>query len=205
MMDFQQTGLPERAIFRDAFLSGWQKYQQLFAAMDPQEVKIMYMRGPVTMAQLILERGGDCHQVAAAACLAGPAAFTQAPDTHLDPRILELSSQVRDVEMIGPDKLRKAVDGLSSDARLFLQVTAVVMLDRLTETQVDKEAANDDLQKVYDDTLQVYSIMRGAVDTYRLDTLFEIAAMKVTTLLDHYKHIWVRSTQSTKEMEMALA
>lgn len=202
-MDFQQTGLPARGIFRESFAAGWEKYQQLFAGTDAQEIKIMYLRGPVAMAHLVLERGGDCHQVAAAACLAGPAAFTQSPDARLDTRVQELAAQVRAVEAIGSDKLRVAVEGLSSDARLFLQVTAVTMLDRLTETQAEAQVANDDLQKVYNDTLQIYSIMRGAVDTYRLDTLFEIAAMKVTTLLDHYKHIWVRSTQDSKEMALA--
>jgi len=176
-MNFDQTGLPDRPIFRASFDAGWERH----SASGGDEAA--YLRGPVAMARLVQERGGDCRQAVAAACLAGPAAFSENPDLRLDKKILSFAREIMEAGAVEESLLPRLVPMMSSDARLFLQASAVLMLDGLHD---------GDMQKTYIEALDLYSAARGTQDTYRLDTRFEIAAMKVTTLLEDRSHIWVR-------------
>jgi hypothetical protein len=134
------------------------------------------------MARLIAERGGDFRQVAAAACLAGPAAFSAQPDGRLDKRVVAFAGEIMAFEE-DPSCI------LSADARLFLQASAILLLEGMAR---EKNCTTAELQKSYAQALELYSLARGSRDLYRMDTLFEIAAMKATTLLEKGNHLWVR-------------
>jgi hypothetical protein len=188
-MDFAQTGLPDKPLFRTAFSAGWKKYMALHDDMSVKDAAAGYLRGPVAMARLIVERGGDCRCTAAAACLAAPAVFSGYPDGALDKKVVGFAQDVMSLEAKGARGLSSAMPALSADMRLFFQVSAIMLLDAMTEEEApDHTVLND----AYADALGLYSAARGAVDTYSLDTRFEIAAMKVTTLLEDRSRIWVR-------------
>lgn len=185
-MNFEQTGLPDRPLFRTAFGAGLER-----AGGDIAD----YLSGPVALARLIYAHGGDCRQVAAAACLAGHAAFSSEPDPRLDQKVRDFAQQVVAIEAAG-DRADRMIPNLSPDARLFFQVSAIAVLDR---TVAARSVPADELQKTYAEALDLYSAARGSHDTYGLDTLFEIAAMKVTTALGGLGHsgghLWVRARE----------
>ncbi len=153
------------------------------------------------MARLISERGGDCRQVAAAACLAGPAVFSSCPDARIDKKVRAFADHIMVVEQGGVQALSDKMPQLSADARLFLQVSAVMLLDRMAGEGTHDSAAAHELQDSYIEALALYSCARGMVDTYKLDTRFEIAAMKVTTILESSSHIWARPRAAAAQME----
>jgi hypothetical protein len=206
-MNFAQTGLPERSLFHMAFEAGWEKFRIMFSH-DLAGAEARYLAGPVAMARLVLERGGDCRQVPAAACLAGPAVFCRYPDQRFDSRVLDFAQQIMKLEISEGKILPSAVAGLSPDAHLFLQVSAVMLLNQLVGEPAGKDAevSSSALDKSYEEALCLYSAARGAQDAFRLDTVFLIAAMKVTTVLDgNYKqpHLWVRSQRVRSQTAVA--
>ena len=183
-MEFQATALPDERLFRDAFNAGWEKYLQVINT-DAVTAAQEYMRGPVAMAKLILEHGGDCHQVAAAAALAGPALFTKFPSQWLDQRLTKFSSDILEANNCPDDMLGSVIPRLSSSARLFFQATSILMLEQLARGHEDSVG-----HSAYTEALDIYSIARGSYDVYRLDGRFEIAAMKVTSVLENPSHFW---------------
>lgn len=186
-MDFQLTSLPDGQIFREAFAAGWARYLTRFAHTDLAAEQ--YIRGPVAMARLIYEHGGPEHEIAAAACLAGPAVFSDSPDDWLDQRMVEFSREFQVIGQSSPGELYGKVSALSSDARLLLQASAIMLLEQLVTAPEDSA---EECMKIYTDSLELYSAARGPVDNYKLDTKFEIAAMKVTTVIEGQAHLWSR-------------
>lgn len=187
-MRFADTRLPELKIFQDAFRAGWARYVLRFAG-DTAAASAAYLSGPVAMARLIDRHGGDCRQTAAAACLAGPAVFSADPVEGLHPRLKALSQEIRDLPDAEGDMHRK-IPALSSDARLFLQTSAIMLLEQTAGMLTGRPATLADQEKIYTEALGLYTAARGPVDAYKLDTRFEIAAMKATTVLDAKPYIW---------------
>jgi hypothetical protein len=183
-MNFEQTSLPDGQLFREAFAAGWASYLDRFAA--PDLAAEQYIRGPVAMARLIYEHGGEERSVAASACLAGPAVFSSAPEWLGQ----ELSDFSREFKMIGemePRDLYGRMDEFSLDARVLLQASAIMLLEQLVTAP---EECAQECMKIYTDSLELYSAARGRADMFKLDTRFEIAAMKVTTAVDGHTNIW---------------
>jgi hypothetical protein len=191
-MDFQQTSLPDKQIFRDAFNAGWEKYKSQ-PGMDAQSAAEQYQRGPIAMARLIYEHGGECRQIAAAACLAGPAIFSEHPAEWLNKKLVEFSRELRGVGTTPAGDLYGIIPGLSGDARLLLQASAIMLLEHVTGLTAEAKASGEDCQKTYTQALELYSCARGTRDTFKLDTRFEIAAMKATTVMEAQPHIWARA------------
>ena len=102
-MDFQQTYLPESQIYREAFKAGWTHYL-IQHDRNADLAEQAYLKGPVAMARLIQEHGGDVRQIAAAACLAGPAVFSEHPAQWLDKRLVEFSREIRGVGTTPPQR-----------------------------------------------------------------------------------------------------
>lgn len=190
-MDFQQTYLPDGQIFREAFAAGWARYLSRFA--HTALAKEQYLRGPVAMARLIYEHGGKTREIAAAACLAGPAVFSERPDAWLNEELVEFSREIRGIGMSKPCDLYGKISALSADARLLLQASAIMLLEQIAGAPESPEECT----RGYTDALELYSAARGARDTFNLDTRFEIAAMKVTTVLDGQPHLWSRPRAMT--------
>lgn len=190
-MNFQQTGLPDTALFQDAFKAGWAKYLDRFEG-DIETAGAQYARGPVAMARLICEHGGDCRQVAAAACLAGPAVFSSQPADWLNNRLLAFSRDVTGMQTSCTHDFCGVIPRQSGDMRLFFQASAILMMEQLADPVTGPRYAQSDAQRVYADALEIYSAARGTQDAYKLDTRFEIAAMKVTTVLESRPHIWTQ-------------
>ncbi len=164
-MDFQETGLPDVELFREAFSEGWARY--LARHSDDRGVAGQaYAKGPLAMARLIYGHGGECHQVAAAACLAGPSLFSLHPADRLNKRLVEFSHEVRAVNDNNAASLTSIIPGLSGTARLFLQASAIMLLES-SDCESDRGIA-----------MTLYQAARGEKDAYSLDTRFEIAAMK---------------------------
>lgn len=182
-MDFQQTGLPEKQLFRDAFKAGASKFFARFNK-DETTAQARYLRGPVAMARMISEHGGECHQVAVAAALAGPAVFCEQPSPQLGHVLADFSREVRALE--GAPDLESVMPQVSGSARLFLQASAIMLLEQLAAAP----AGEPQDQAAYTQALQLYSAARGMHDAYRLDTRFEIAAMKAVTVQDNQPHLW---------------
>lgn len=190
-MNFQQTGLPDTALFQDAFKAGWAKYLDRFEG-NIETAGAQYARGPVAMARLICEHGGDCRQVAAAACLAGPAVFSSQPADWLNNRLLAFSRDVTGMQTSCTRDFCGVIPRQSGDMRLFFQASAILMMEQLADPVTGPRYAQSDAQRVYADALEIYSAARGTQDAYKLDTRFEIAAMKVTTVLESRPHIWTQ-------------
>lgn len=190
-MDFQQASLPDGQMFREAFAAGWARYLSRFAHTDLATEH--YLRGPVAMARLIIEHGGMEREIAAAACLAGPAVFSDSPDDWLDERLVAFAREFRTIGMSEPGELYGKVNGLSLDARLLLQASAIMLLEQLVAAPEDSA---EECMKGYVDSLELYSAARGMHDLYKLDTKFEIAAMKVTTILDGQAHFWAKQRRA---------
>lgn len=191
-MDFQTTGLPDKQLFRDAFNAGWQRYLAHHKGDEKRAVR-EYVRGPIAMAKLIFGHGGECRQLATAACLAGPSLFSERPAEKISRRLVEFSREVRSVDDHAAQGINGFASGLSGDVRLFLQASAIMLLEHLALCCAG--GASDKAQS-YREALDLYSAARGSVDTYSLDTRFEIAAMKVTTMLDDQQHIWAKTQKS---------
>lgn len=194
-MDFQQTGLPDLKIFKDAFRAGWPRYLDRFDG-DADKAAAQYLRGPVAMARLICEHGGDCRQVAAAACLAGPAVFSARPADWLNSKLVEFSRDVSGMETACARDFCGMIPRQSGDARLFFQASAILLMEQLADPVTGPRYSAQDAQKTYAEALEIYSAARGVRDTYKLDTRFEIAAMKVTTVLESRPHIWTQCRKS---------
>ena len=191
-MNFQQTGLPDKPLFHDAFFAGWERYLSLFVH-DVKAAAKEYQRGPVATAKMVYEHGGDFHQTAVAACLAGPAVFTENPSWRAPQRLVEFAKEVRRVDSGIRADFYVAVAALSSDARLLLQASAIMLMEQLARDGKVPEDGKPEHHKSYEEAVRLYSAARGASDAYRLDTRFEIAAMKVTTVLEKTPHLWVAS------------
>ena len=180
-MDYKQTGLPDHKLLREAFNAGWQRFrvqaEKNGAVHDAAEGE--YLRGPVELARLILRHGGDCRMVPAAAGLAGPAAFSGKPSESLSQKIVSLAREVMQAEAGGESGFRHVALGLSPDARLFLQVSAIMFVDRLSSALVC-----DDAKEAYLEALKLYSAARGERDVFGLDTRFEVAMSKAQMALD---------------------
>jgi hypothetical protein len=191
-MDFQQTCLPDTQIFREAFQAGWAQY---FAQHGRNRALAgaLYQKGPVAMARLIQEHGGESRQIAAAACLAGPAVFSEHPAQWLDKRLVEFSREIRGVGTTPPRDLYGIIPELSADARLFLQASAIMLMEQLSFTA--EQGPIPEQYKSYTEALELYSCARGTQDLYRLDTRFEIAAMKATTVMEGQPHLWSKPKQ----------
>ena len=185
-MDFQQTYLPESQIYREAFKAGWTHYL-VQHDRDAGLAEQAYLKGPVAMARMIQEHGGDVRQIAAAACLAGPAVFSEHPAQWLDKRLVEFSREIRGVGTTPPCDLYGIIPGLSADAKLFLQASAIMLMDHLWQAPPSPEQ-----YRGYTEALELYSCARGTQDHYKLDTRFEIAAMKATTVMESQPHIWAK-------------
>jgi hypothetical protein len=190
-MDFQQTGLPDSKLFHDAFRAGWPRYLDRFEG-DAEKASAQYLRGPAAMARLICEHGGDCRHVAAAACLAGPAVFSAHPADWLNSKLVEFSRDVTGMDTTSTRDFCGMIPRQSGDARLFFQASAILLMEQLADPVTGPRYSAIDAQKTYVEALEIYSAARGAQDTYKLDTRFEIAAMKVTTVLESRPHIWTQ-------------
>jgi len=189
-MDFQQTCLPDQPVFRAAFDAGWSRYLAEFNGND-RLASAQYMRGPVAMARLICEHGdGDGCLVAAAACLAGPAVFSDRPEC-MDHRLVEFSRQVRGIGS-DPQALDGVISATPASVRIFLQASAILLLEQLADTVTSRRYEGLESSRTYAEALRIYSVARGFQDSYRLDTRFEIAAMKATTVMRRPAHIWSR-------------
>ena len=131
----EETGianLPETKIFREAFQAGWLRYLKQYAnAVD--FAGDLYRRGPVAMARLIHEHGGGERSVATAACLAGPAVFSEHPAQWLDLRLVEFSREIRGVGTTPPQELYGRIPGLSDDARVFRHASAIMLMEQVAE------------------------------------------------------------------------
>lgn len=194
-MHFQQTGLPDTKIFHDAFKAGWPRYLERFDG-DADMAGAQYLRGPVAMARLIFEHGGDCRQVASAACLAGPAVFSSRPAEWLGSKMVEFSREVSGMKISTTQELCATLARQSGGARLFFQASAILLMEQLADPVSGPRYSAADAQKTYAEALEIYSAARGLQDTYKLDTRFEIAAMKVTTVLESRPHIWTLTPKS---------
>lgn len=185
-MEFKQTSLPDRQMFREAFAAGWAVYAAQFAGTSAVQ---NYMQGPVAMARLIFEHGGETRQVAAAACLAGPALFSETPCGWLSARLTAFAKEVRGVGGLSAAALAGKIPTLSADARLLLQASSILLLEQLAKARPEQPQL---LSKTYAEALELYSLARGTGDLYKLDTRFEIAAMKVTTFMEGEAHLWAK-------------
>lgn len=194
-MHFQQTALPDTKIFHDAFKAGWTRYLERFDG-DAVMARAQYTRGPVAMARLIFEHGGDCRQDAAAACLAGPAIFSQRPAEWLGGRMVEFSREISGLQVNTTQELCAALPRQSGGMRLFFQAGAILLMEQLADPVTGPRYSAAEAQKTYAEALEIYSTARGSRDTYRLDTRFEIAAMKVTTVLATRPHVWTWSPKT---------
>lgn len=190
-MNFEQTHMPDQPVFRDAFAAGWAKYQVLFSSSG-ELASAQYLRGPVAMARLIAEHGGEGHEIAAAACLAGPAVFCETPMVSMNKALLDFSRVVRAVDIEKPGDLRR-LPSMNENLRLFLQASAIMLLEQIADPVTGQRYRGGERNKTYDEALQLYSAARGGNDDFRLDTRFEIAAMKVTSVLDDQSHLWSRA------------
>lgn len=195
-MDFQQTGLPDTKVFHDAFNAGWMRYLERFNG-DADMARAQYTRGPVAMARLIFEHGGDCRQDAAAACLAGPAIFSRRPAEWLSGRMVEFSREINRLQINTTQELCAALSRQSGGMRLFFQAGAILMMEQLADPVTGPRYSAADAQTTYAEALEIYSAARGTRDIYRLDTRFEIAAMKVTTVLPTRPHVWTWSPKAS--------
>lgn len=181
-MDYTATQLPERDLLKKAFQAGFEKFSSRFAG-DDRRAETAYQTGPVAMAQMILEHGGVCRHAAAAVCLAGPSAFTHQPAEWLGEKVTSLSREVMGAETDDVRRLQAVVPTLSADARLFLQVSAVRMLQQAADTPLGA----DDLRRTYFDCFEIYKAARGLQDTFNLDGKFEAAAATVNALIEEVR------------------
>lgn len=181
-MDFEQTGLPGHKMLKDAFNAGWLRFQSQGHKNGGQTAEVLddYLRGPVALARIILNHGGDCRMVSAAAGLAGPAAFSGSPCVNLNQKIVDLAGEVMRLNASDSDSFSSIALGLSVDARLFLQASAIMFVDRLSVSA----DVHGDGKAAYMDALRLYGAARGSRDTFGLDTRFEIAAIKAQMALD---------------------
>ncbi|MEZ0260451.1 MAG: hypothetical protein ACAH80_05540 [Alphaproteobacteria bacterium] len=98
---------------------------------------------------------------------------------------MEFSREIRGVGTTPPQELYGKIPGLSDDARVFLQASAIMLME-----QVADQPPAPDQYRTYTEALDLYSCARGTQDCYKLDTRFEIAAMKATTVMECQPNIW---------------
>ena len=191
-MNFEQTGLPAHRILKDAFNAGWLRFQSQVGRDGCADVHVSddYLRGPVALARIILDHGGDCRMISAAAGLAGPAAFSGKPCDTLSFKVVDLAREVMRLQASDDDSFTAIALGLSADARLFLQASAIMFVDRLSVS------ADDDGRNTYIEALRLYGAARGPRDTFGLDTRFEIAAIKAQMALDLPRPLTVQSARA---------
>ncbi|MGE3624689.1 MAG: hypothetical protein AB7H77_12575 [Bdellovibrionales bacterium] len=187
-MQFELTGLPDQPIFRDAFKAGWTKYLQLFSGQENNAAK-QFAKGPVSMARLIADHGGETRYAAAAACLAGPALFCDKP-SGVDARLCAFSAEIKKLNDMSPVQQREEVAKQNGDVRLFFQASAILLMEHLADAVLSKRFPDADRKRSYTDALQLYTAARGGQDVYKLDTRFEIAAMKVDIQMNDHLHLW---------------
>lgn len=180
MMNFEQTGLPDQPVFREAFTAGWEKYPELFGEGNKDTAAARYLCGPVAMARLILTHGGDCRQMAAAACLAGPAVFSDVTGGMVNPRLAEFVSEIRHATAVG---LYAAIPSFSGDARVFFQATAILLLEQVADSVMSRDMDDAERARFYREAINIYQLSRGEQDTYSFDTRFEVAARKAALCL----------------------
>lgn len=175
-MDFGQTGLPDRPLFRAAFDAGFDRACAAGAAER-------YFSGPVAMARLIERHGGGNHRLAAAACLAGPAVFTREQDEGIDADIRDFACVIMAVESTDPRSWHAVIPSLSVDARLFLQASAVMSLDGVAS------------ETAYVLALDLYTSARGVKDAFGLDGVLGEAAMRAAASLKGRNARWLRDCE----------
>lgn len=179
-MNFEQTRLPDQPVFREAFKAGWEKYPEMFDG-NRELAASQYLRGPVAMARLIFGHGGEVHQLPAAACLAGPAAFCETPAADLNPRLIDFVNEIRNATAVG---IFAAIPEFSGDARLFCQASAILTLDQVSDPHGSKGMTDTDRRQSYESAIKIYHAARGEQDIYGLNTRFEIAVRKALVSLE---------------------
>lgn len=182
-MNFMQTGLPDQPLFRGAFKAGMGKYIARFYG-DEMTAAAQYAAGPVAMARLIFGHAGQDGQAVAAACLAGPAVFTAQPDSGLHGKLLDFSKELQSLGSLEAEEVCRKLPEQPSEIRLFFQASAILLLEQIVDPVSGWHYSLAEKQQTYLEALDIYSVARGAEDEYSLDTRFEIAAMKVMTVLE---------------------
>lgn len=183
-MNFLQTGLPDQPLFRGAFKAGLEKYIARFYG-DEMTATAQYASGPVAMARLIFGHAGKSAQAVAAACLAGPAVFSAKPDSGLHDRLLEFSQNIQRLGDLGAVDVCRKLPEMPADTRLFFQASAILLLEQIVDPVSSWHYTREEKAQTYMEALDIYSAARGSVDAYSLDTRFEIAAMKVMSVLEN--------------------
>lgn len=178
-MDFRDTGLPNTPLFQETLKSGWEKCQS--GGADG------YMNGPVAMAKMIAEHGGECRHVAAATALAARAVFTEDPSDALAEKVRSLAVEILTCNFNDRRVVTDIVPQLSADAKIFLQASAIMLLEQIVHEENKTPDVRRQMQRA---ATEIYSAARGEVDTYKLDTRFEIAAMKAAIALGDQAHTW---------------
>ena len=165
-MKFEETGLPDKPLLRNAFNAGWTAYRSIYG----DKAETAYKAGPMTMAALLSKHGGDLNQVPVAASLAGPAVFTEMPTAQVDERLVKFANEIRNAKAgYG------AIPEFSSQAKLFCQVGAIMVIDQIADNKV----VLDDSRKALKEAIDIYAFARGDNDTFELDKKFRTATMKV--------------------------
>lgn len=180
-MNFEQTRLPDQPLFRAAFNVGWEKYPEMFDG-NRELAASQYLRGPVAMARLIFGHGGELHQLPAAACLAGPAAFCDTPAPQLNTRLVQFVNEIRTATAVG---IFAAIPESSGSARLFCQASAILTLDQVADVHTSNRMTDNDRRQSYETATKIYSAARGDHDIYGLDSRFEVAMRKAMETLAH--------------------
>lgn len=175
-MNFEDTGLPGSEIFKDAFAAGWAHYFTRYNDDFVQATRF-YSRGPLAMARLIHQHGGQGHDVAAAASLAGPALFSKSPLPWLTRHFGPFYQEINRVNVNSTKALSDVLPGLSDTARVFLQSAAVMLLEHVA-TGCENYSCQQKRQ-MYLEAVELYSISRGSRDNFKLDGCFEESAARV--------------------------
>ncbi len=105
-----------------------------------------------------------------------------------------MSREFKRIGELEPRELYGRMDHFTLDARVLLQASAIMLLEQLVTAP---EECAQECMKIYTDSLELYSVARGRDDAFKLDTRFEIAAMKVTTAVDGHTNIWSKPRTHT--------
>lgn len=173
-MDFAATGLCDKLIFRLAFEAGWSRYRALHGG-DEERAAPVYMAGPVAMCRLIHAHGGDTHDIPAAAALAGPALFCKAPASWMARSFGDFYREVNRLHVDDASELAVLFPQLSLHVRLFLQASAVMLLEHAQRAEASAERL-----KTYQEAVSLYAAVRGHADDFAMDSAFEARADMIT-------------------------
>ncbi len=185
-MEFQQTGLPDTPLFRQAFKIGWRRFRAQFASNDNgmtvagMDATALYRQGPVAVARLIMAHGGEDRRLAAAASLAGPAVFSARPCADASDRVKAFAQELQAIEDESTDRLIELMPALSLDVRLFLQASAIRYLDTLAFQAFElphRPSVTEEFTS-FSDAVRLFGAARGETDDFGLDTRFEVAVLK---------------------------